>query len=67
MKFVSFDNYINTQNVSYFNARFVQFNGRNNWFYDKHIDFFYLKKKKRQCGKNSQLHKMKTLNLYIEI
>ena len=38
MKFVSFDKYINTQNVSYFNARFVQFNGKNNWFYDKRIE-----------------------------
>ena len=38
MKFVSFDNYINTQNIDYFNARFIQFIGRINWCYDKRID-----------------------------
>ena len=38
MKFVSFYEYINTQNADKFNIKFIQFNGRNNWFYNKRIN-----------------------------
>lgn len=38
MKFVSFEEYINEQNANKFNIKFIQLNGRNNWFYDKRID-----------------------------